>query len=84
MIIDFGGGIRTDADLKMVFNAGAVQVTAGSIAVTNPEIFLGWLSEYGPEKLILGSDYKDRKISASGWLEDSDKDLITFLSDYRS
>lgn len=84
LLIDFGGGIRTDADLKMVFNAGAVQVTAGSIAVTNPEIFLGWLSEYGPEKLILGSDYKDRKISASGWLEDSDKDLITFLSDYKA
>lgn len=83
LVIDFGGGIRTDADLKIVFNAGAVQVTAGSIAVTNPEIFCGWLSEYGAGKIILGSDYKDRKISASGWLEDSDKDLITFLSDYR-
>ena len=82
--IDFGGGIRSDEDLRMVFNAGAGQITAGSIAVTDPELFLKWLSEYGPDKLILGADYKDRKISAGGWLENSDKDLISFLSDYRS
>jgi phosphoribosylformimino-5-aminoimidazole carboxamide ribotide isomerase len=81
--IDFGGGIRSDEDLRMVFEAGAVQVTAGSIAVTDPELFMRWLSAYGPEKLILGADYKDRKISAGGWLEDSGKDLISFLSGYR-
>ncbi|MBK7709662.1 MAG: 1-(5-phosphoribosyl)-5-[(5-phosphoribosylamino)methylideneamino]imidazole-4-carboxamide isomerase [Bacteroidales bacterium] len=81
--IDFGGGIRTDEDLKMVFNAGAKQVTTGSIAVTDPQLFMRWLSEYGPEKLILGADYKGRKISAGGWLENSDKDLIEFLSDYK-
>ena len=82
--IDFGGGIRSDEDLKMVFNAGAVQVTAGSIAVTDPMLFLRWLSEYGPEKLILGADYKDRKIAAGGWLENSDKDLTEFLSDFKN
>jgi phosphoribosylformimino-5-aminoimidazole carboxamide ribotide isomerase len=82
--IDFGGGIRQDEDLSMVFNAGAVQVTAGSIAVTDPELFMKWLSVYGPEKLILGADYKDRKISAGGWMEESDKDLIGFLSDYNN
>jgi len=82
--IDFGGGIRSDEDLKMVFNAGAVQITAGSIAVTDPELFMRWLSVYGPEKLILGADYKDRKISASGWMEDSGKDLISFLSGYKN
>jgi phosphoribosylformimino-5-aminoimidazole carboxamide ribotide isomerase len=82
--IDFGGGIRCDEDLRMVFDAGAVQVTAGSIAVTDPELFMRWLWEYGPEKLILGADYKGRKISAGGWLEDSDKDLISFLSGYKN
>jgi phosphoribosylformimino-5-aminoimidazole carboxamide ribotide isomerase len=82
--IDFGGGIRSDEDLKMVFDAGAGQVTAGSIAVSDPELFMRWLSEYGAEKLILGADFKDRKISASGWLEDSEKDLISFLSGYKN
>jgi phosphoribosylformimino-5-aminoimidazole carboxamide ribotide isomerase len=82
--IDFGGGIRSDEDLRRVFNAGAVQVTVGSIAVADPELFMKWLSEYGPDKLILGADYKERKISASGWLENSDKDLIIFLSEYKN
>ena len=82
--IDFGGGIRSDEDMRIVFSAGAWQVTAGSIAVTDPELFMRWLSVYGPEKLILGADYKDRKISASGWMEDSGKDLISFLSGYKN
>jgi phosphoribosylformimino-5-aminoimidazole carboxamide ribotide isomerase len=82
--IDFGGGIRSDEDLRMIFNAGAVQVTAGSIAASDPELFLKWLAHYGPDKLILGADYKDRKISAGGWLENSDIELISFLSDYRN
>lgn len=82
--IDFGGGIRSDEDLRMVFNAGAVQITAGSIAVTDHELFMRWLADYGTDKLILGADYKDRKISAGGWLENSDKDLISFLSDYKN
>lgn len=82
--IDFGGGIRSDEDLRMVFDAGAVQVTAGSIAVTDPGLFMSWLMAYGSEKLILGADYKDRKIAAGGWLEDSGKDLISFLSGYRN
>jgi phosphoribosylformimino-5-aminoimidazole carboxamide ribotide isomerase len=82
--IDFGGGIRSDEDMRMVFNAGAGQVTAGSIAVTDPELFMKWLSEYGPGKLILGADYKDRKISAGGWLENSGKDLMSFLSEYKN
>lgn len=81
--IDFGGGVRSIEDLRLVFSAGAVQVTAGSIAATDPELFLEWLAEYGPEKLILGADYKDRKISAGGWLENSDKELISFLSYYK-
>jgi phosphoribosylformimino-5-aminoimidazole carboxamide ribotide isomerase len=82
--IDFGGGIRSEEDLRMVFNAGAEQVTAGSIAVTHPELFLSWLTEFGADKLILGADHKNGKISTSGWLENSDMDLISFLSEYKS
>jgi phosphoribosylformimino-5-aminoimidazole carboxamide ribotide isomerase len=81
--IDFGGGVRSEDDLKMVFNAGARQVTAGSIAVTDPGLFLSWLSEFGPDRLILGADHKNGKVSTAGWLENSDRDLIDFLSDYK-
>ena len=82
--IDFGGGLRTYEDLITVFNAGARQVTAGSIAVTNPHLFLEWLSKLGQEKLILGADCFNRKVSTGGWAETSDKDIISFISDYRS
>jgi phosphoribosylformimino-5-aminoimidazole carboxamide ribotide isomerase len=82
--IDFGGGLRSYDDLLTVFNAGARQVTAGSIAVTAPEIFLDWLSKLGQEKLILGADCIDRKVSTGGWLESSDKEIVSFISEYRS
>lgn len=82
--IDFGGGLRTYEDLITVFNAGARQVTAGSIAVTDPLLFLEWLSKLGQEKLILGADFINRKISTGGWLENSDKDIISFIADYKS
>jgi len=82
--IDFGGGLRTYDDLITVLNAGARQVTAGSIAVTDPDLFMEWLKKLGQEKLILGADCIDRKVSTDGWLETSDKDIISFISDYRS
>ena len=82
--IDFGGGLRTYEDVLTVFNAGARQVTAGSIAVTDPRLFLEWLSKLGQEKLILGADCIDRKVSTGGWLENSEKEIISFISDYRS
>ncbi len=82
--IDFGGGLRSYEELITVFNAGARQVTAGSIAVTDPNLFMEWLSKLGQEKLILGADCIDRKVSTGGWLETSDKDIISFISDYRS
>ncbi len=82
--IDFGGGIRTIDDMKTVLNAGALQVTAGSVAVTKQALFLEWLKELGPDKLILGADCVNRKVSACGWLENSDKDIITFISDYKA
>jgi phosphoribosylformimino-5-aminoimidazole carboxamide ribotide isomerase len=81
--IDFGGGIRSTIDLKTVLDAGARQVTAGSIAVTNPLLFQQWLSELGPEKIILGADCIKGKISTGGWLENSDRDVISFISDFK-
>ncbi len=81
--IDFGGGLRSYEDILTVINAGARQVTAGSIAITDPAIFLEWLAKLGQEKLILGADCIDRKVSTGGWLENSDKDIISFITDYR-
>jgi phosphoribosylformimino-5-aminoimidazole carboxamide ribotide isomerase len=82
--IDFGGGLRTYEDIITVFNAGARQVTVGSMAVTHPHLFIEWLSKLGQEKLILGADFIDRKVSVGGWLEKTDKDIISFIADYKS
>jgi phosphoribosylformimino-5-aminoimidazole carboxamide ribotide isomerase len=82
--IDFGGGLRSYEDLITVFNAGARQVTAGSIAVTDPHLFIEWLTKLGQEKLILGADCIDRKVLTGGWLENSDKEIISFIADYKS
>jgi phosphoribosylformimino-5-aminoimidazole carboxamide ribotide isomerase len=80
--IDFGGGLKSDDDLKIAFESGANQITGGSIAVKNRVIFEKWISEYGSDKIILGADAKDEKIAVSGWLEDSDEDLIPFIKEY--
>jgi phosphoribosylformimino-5-aminoimidazole carboxamide ribotide isomerase len=80
--IDFGGGLRSYEDLITVFNAGARQITAGSIAVTDPHLFIEWLTKLGQEKLILGADCIDRKVLTGGWLENSDKEIISFIADY--
>lgn len=82
--IDFGGGLRSYDDVISVFNAGAKQVTLGSIAANDPELFMVWLRKLGQQKLILGADFIDRKISAGGWLEKTDQDIISFISDYKS
>jgi phosphoribosylformimino-5-aminoimidazole carboxamide ribotide isomerase len=82
--IDFGGGLRSYEDLITAFNAGARQVTAGSIAVTEPQLFIEWLTKLGQEKLILGADCIDRNVLTGGWLEKSDKEIISFISDYKS
>ena len=81
--IDFGGGLKSDADLKIAFESGANQITGGSIAVKNREIFQKWISEYGSHKIILGADAKDEKVAVSGWLEDSDEDLVPFIQNYQ-
>lgn len=80
--VDFGGGLKSDKDLEIAFESGANQITGGSIAVKNAEVFQSWLQKYGSEKIILGADAKNRKISVSGWLEDSDKQIIPFIQDY--
>lgn len=80
--IDFGGGLKTDEDLKIAFECGANQITGGSIAVKNPEIFKSWLENFGSEKIILGADAKDEKVAISGWLEDSKEELLPFIQNY--
>ena len=82
LIVDFGGGVKTDEDLEKAFEAGAAMVTAGSIAITEPERYLGWLAKYGAERLILGADVRNGRISINGWKEDSDVLLEDFLLRY--
>ena len=81
--IDFGGGLSSDEDLDIAFDSGATQVTGGSIAVKDPELFFDWLKRFGPDKIILGADARDEKIAVSGWEEDSGQSLIPFINKYR-
>ena len=83
LIIDFGGGIRSEEDLQKAFDSGAKKVTLGSVAVVNPELCLDWLEKFGAEKLILGADCLDRKIKTSGWLENSETDVVDFIKEYQ-
>lgn len=77
--VDFGGGVKSDEAIEMAFDAGADQITAGSIAVKNPALVNTWIERYGAEKIILGADVKDEKIAINGWQEDSGLDLFNFL-----
>lgn len=80
--IDFGGGLKSNEDIRIAFESGAAQVTGGTIAVKDPDTFQTWIEQYGSERIILGSDVKDRKIAVSGWQEQSELDLMPFLEDY--
>lgn len=80
--IDFGGGLKSDDDLRIAFECGAQQITGGSIAVTNPTIFIDWLEKYGANRIILGADSKNEKISINGWQATSDSNLYDFISYY--
>jgi phosphoribosylformimino-5-aminoimidazole carboxamide ribotide isomerase len=82
LTVDFGGGIKTDDDMGKAFENGAELVTIGSVAVTQPELFETWLRKYGPERIILGADVRNGKISINGWKEDSTEDLLPFLKKY--
>jgi phosphoribosylformimino-5-aminoimidazole carboxamide ribotide isomerase len=79
LIIDFGGGIKNDADIESVYNAGANIATLGSIAVKDPERFYGWTEKYGPDKILLGADVKNEKIAIGGWLEETDISIYDFV-----
>lgn len=82
LIVDFGGGVKTEDDLQKAFDSGAHMVTAGSIAVTNPETVLAWIERFGADRLVLGADVRNGKISINGWKEDSSEDLIPFLKKF--
>lgn len=82
--IDFGGGLKSNEDLKIAFDCGANQITGGSIAAKEPATFLAWLEMYGNEKIILGADCKNRKIATDGWLESSELDVLEFIKKYEA
>ncbi len=82
--IDFGGGLKSDEDLKIAFESGAHQVTGGSIAVKEPEVFEQWIETYGSEKIILGADVQGDRIATNGWLETSEHRLVDFVKDYHT
>ncbi|MDX1284999.1 MAG: HisA/HisF-related TIM barrel protein, partial [Draconibacterium sp.] len=82
LIIDFGGGLKSDEDLRIAFNSGAAMVTGGSIAVKERDTFLNWLDKYGSERIILGADAKDGKIAVGGWLETTELPVIDFISEF--
>lgn len=84
LVVDFGGGLKSDEDLHIAFESGASMITGGTIAVNNPDIFTSWLEKYGTNKIILGADARNRKISTSGWIEDSELDILDFIKNYIS
>lgn len=80
--IDFGGGLKSDEDVRIAFDCGASMITGGSVAVKSPELFLGWLGRYGAQQVILGADVNGGKVATDGWLEQSEHDLLEFIKDY--
>lgn len=80
--VDFGGGIKSDEDVRIAFENGAKQITGGSIALRQPDLFLRWLKEYGAEKIILGADSHHRRIATHGWQQQSETDVVDFIADY--
>ncbi|NML57225.1 1-(5-phosphoribosyl)-5-[(5-phosphoribosylamino)methylideneamino]imidazole-4-carboxamide isomerase [Chryseobacterium cheonjiense] len=82
--IDFGGGLKTLEDIETAFNSGTKQITIGSIAVQNPDFCFNLIEKYGPDKIILGADCENRKIKTSGWLEESQIDVVDFILQYKN
>jgi len=82
--VDFGGGIKSDEDLRKVFNAGASMLTAGSLAVSNKSLVEEWLQEYGPERIILGADVRENMIAVNAWQEDTRMDIFEFIGGYKT
>jgi phosphoribosylformimino-5-aminoimidazole carboxamide ribotide isomerase len=84
LVIDFSGGIRSEGDIRRAFSSGASRVTCGSIAVNNPVLLKEWLQIYGPGRIILGADFRDRKVATGAWLETSGREITEFLREYGS
>ncbi len=82
LVIDAGGGLRTGEDLRIVFESGARMATGGSIAVRNRPAFLDWLQSYGPDRIILGADFREGMIAVGGWMEETSLELLPFIQDY--
>jgi phosphoribosylformimino-5-aminoimidazole carboxamide ribotide isomerase len=82
LIIDFGGGVKSQKDVEIALNAGANQVTIGSVAAQNPELAIDWIEQFGSDKIILGADCKNRKIATNGWLESSELDVVHFIQEF--
>ena len=82
LIVDFGGGLKSDEDLRIAFECGASMITGGSIAVKNPDVFSSWIAKFGGAKIILGADVKEEKIAVGGWVETTELDLLPFIKNY--
>ncbi len=82
LIVDFGGGLKSDDDLRVAFECGAKMITGGSVAVKNPELFSSWIAKYGSEKIILGADVNNEKIAVNGWTETTALEWLPFIQKY--
>jgi phosphoribosylformimino-5-aminoimidazole carboxamide ribotide isomerase len=83
LTVDFGGGLKSDEDVKIAFDCGASMVTGGSIAVKNEDQFLSWVKYYGGDRIILGADVKDEKLAVNGWLEVTNLELLPFIGKFK-
>ncbi len=84
LTIDFGGGLKSDEDLRIAFENGAKMITGGSIAVKKPDVFSSWIEKFGSERIILGADVKNEKIAVGGWIETTDADLLPFVEKFNA
>ena len=82
--IDFGGGLKSDDDVRIAFESGAAKITGGSVAALNREVFLGWMETYGTERILLGADARNRRVATNGWVNDTGLDVVEFISGYAS
>ena len=83
LTIDFGGGLKSDDDLRIAFECGAEMVTGGSIAVKNPDIFNSWIEKYGSDRIILGADASHGKVAIAGWIETTELEVVDFIKGYQ-
>ena len=82
LVVDFGGGLKSNDDLRIAFESGAAMITGGSVAVKSPDVFESWITQFGADKIILGADVKDEKIAIGGWIETTDLHILPFLDKY--